>query len=120
VDKYFGEFSGVSVDGTILSSGTQYTATAGSTNITLASDYLNSLSAGTHTLVAYFDGGVSVSKPFSIASAPSTPTNPTNPSTGGGGGGSSVSKDNCPNGDYSASYYDGTCGTATNEQGTTT
>ncbi len=34
---------------------------------------------------------------------------------GGGGGGSSLMKDNCPiNEDYSASYYDGTCGTKPN------
>lgn len=34
-----------------------------------------------------------------------------NSSHWGGGGGSSVSKDTCENGDYSASYYDGICGT---------
>jgi hypothetical protein len=44
--------------------------------------------------------------------------NPNTPS-GWGGGGSSASKDNCPNGDFSASYYDGTCGTP-DEQETTT
>ena len=33
-------------------------------------------------------------------------------SSGGGssGGGGSIIKDNCPNGDFSPSYYDGTCG----------
>ncbi len=31
-------------------------------------------------------------------------------SSGGGGGGSSISKDNCPSGDSSPSYYDGNCG----------
>lgn len=33
-------------------------------------------------------------------------------SSSGGGGGGSVSKDTCPNGDYTTSYYDGLCGTA--------
>jgi len=31
-------------------------------------------------------------------------------SGGGGGGGFSQNRDNCPNGDYSSSYYDGVCG----------
>lgn len=30
----------------------------------------------------------------------------------GGGGGSSLRRDNCPNGDHSPSYYDGSCGDA--------
>jgi hypothetical protein len=38
------------------------------------------------------------------------PIPPTTPSVGGnGGGGGSLSKDKCPNGDNSPSYYDGTC-----------
>lgn len=36
------------------------------------------------------------------------------PTTSGGGGGSVSSKDSCPNGDHSSSYYDGTCGTVNN------
>ncbi|MCX6822886.1 MAG: S-layer homology domain-containing protein [candidate division SR1 bacterium] len=34
------------------------------------------------------------------------------PSGGGGGGGSNPSKDICPNGDFSANFYDGNCGKA--------
>lgn len=41
-----------------------------------------------------------------------TVTTKATPASGGGGGGGSVSKDTCPQGDYSASYYDGICGTA--------
>lgn len=47
----------------------------------------------------------------------------TRPSSGGGGGGggSFTPQDNCPNGDYTASYYDGNCGTkpTTTATGTT-
>jgi hypothetical protein len=55
IDKYFGEFSNVvEVDGNPLSSG--YTATSGSTEITLEADYLNTLSTGSHTLSVGFEG----------------------------------------------------------------
>lgn len=45
---------------------------------------------------------------FSVASIIGTPIPPV--SSGGGGGGGSLSRDTCPMGDYSNSYYDGTCG----------
>jgi len=45
---------------------------------------------------------------------PTTPPAST-PSSNGGGGGGSISKDSCPNGDNSGSYYDGTCGDTTTE-----
>ncbi|GHV27420.1 hypothetical protein FACS1894176_09320 [Bacteroidia bacterium] len=83
VDKYFGEFSNVvKVDSTQLSTG--YIATSGSTNIILESDYLNTLSAGDHTLTVGFDGGVRVSDTFTILPAPVTPpvTPPNTPSYG--------------------------------------
>jgi hypothetical protein len=55
IDKYFGEFNDVvEVDGNPLSSG--YTATSGSTQITLEADYLNTLSTGSHTLSVGFEG----------------------------------------------------------------
>ncbi|GHV20927.1 hypothetical protein FACS189428_0610 [Clostridia bacterium] len=111
MDKYFGEFSNVvKVDTVQISSG--YTATSGSTNITLESNYLNTLSTGNHTLTVGFDGGVRVSDTFTILPVPVTPpVTPPNTPSGDGGGGGSASKDNCPNGDFSASYYDGECGT---------
>lgn len=47
---------------------------------------------------------------------PTPPTPPTSstPGNGGysGGGGSYLTKDHCPNGDFSPSYYDKTCGVA--------
>lgn len=48
---------------------------------------------------------------FAVASIIATPI-PATPSYsgGGGGGGGSLAKDNCPDGDYSSSYYDGICG----------
>jgi len=39
-------------------------------------------------------------------------------SYGGGGSSSSINRDNCPDGDYSGSYYDGTCEDGTEETGT--
>ncbi|GHV25334.1 hypothetical protein FACS1894176_03560 [Bacteroidia bacterium] len=83
VDKYFGEFSNVvKVDNIQLTTG--YTATSGSTNITLDSDYLNTLSAGDHTLMVGFEGGVRVSDTFTILPSPVTPpvTPPNTPSYG--------------------------------------
>lgn len=41
----------------------------------------------------------------------------TQPSSSGGGG--STSKDTCPNGDYTTSYYDGLCGTTVSLSGAT-
>lgn len=58
---------------------------------------------------------------FAVASIIATPVAATPSYSGGGGGGGSVSKDNCPYGDYSPSYYDGTCGnnTSTTASGST-
>ncbi|MDR0649876.1 MAG: hypothetical protein LBG59_00260 [Candidatus Peribacteria bacterium] len=38
-----------------------------------------------------------------------TPSNGGSSISGGGSGGGSLSKDTCPTGDFSASYYDKTC-----------
>ena len=46
----FGKFKDVYVDGSKLTRDTDYTAQAGSIAITLSAEYLNSLSAGEHTL----------------------------------------------------------------------
>lgn len=47
---------------------------------------------------------------FSVASIIGTAVPVTPTYSGGGGGGGSLARDNCPSGDYSYSYYDGTCG----------
>lgn len=50
-------FHGLSVDGKALTQGQEYTAVSGSTIITFAADYLNTLSAGKHTVVMTYDSG---------------------------------------------------------------
>lgn len=50
-------FHGLSVDGKALTQGQEYTAVSGSTIITFAADYLNTLSAGKHTVVLNYDSG---------------------------------------------------------------
>lgn len=50
-------FHGLSVDGKALTQGQEYTAASGSTIITFAADYLNTLSAGKHTVVMTYDSG---------------------------------------------------------------
>jgi hypothetical protein len=74
----------VKVDNVQLAT-SDYEATSGSTTIELKADYLNTLSAGNHTLSVGFDGGVQVSRGFNILSAPVIPSTPTTPSGGGGG-----------------------------------
>ena len=52
----YSKFTGIKVDG-VLVDAKYYTAKSGSTIISLNADYLNTLSAGTHTLtVLYTDG----------------------------------------------------------------
>jgi lysophospholipase L1-like esterase len=86
VDKYFGEFTGVvKVDGVALT-GPNYTAGEGSTVIELSNSFLNSLTAGNHTLTVAFNGGVFVSSQFSVLSAgagvPTSSIIPAAPNTG--------------------------------------
>jgi hypothetical protein len=45
-----------------------------------------------------------------LADCASEPSAPTIPSPSGGGGGTLLKIDNCPDGDWSPSYYDGECG----------
>jgi hypothetical protein len=69
IDKYFGEFESVSVDGSALTAGYDYTATASSTVIEFSNAYLNVLAVGSHTLIASFYGGVNVTSNFNILAA---------------------------------------------------
>ena len=72
---------GVKVDGALITAD-KYTAVSGSTVITLKNDYLDTLSAGKHTLtVVYNDGECSTE--FEIKAAPGGgETTPANPSEG--------------------------------------
>jgi len=54
----FSHFTGVEIDGKLLVNGTDYTAVAGSTVITLKASALNKLSAGAHTVTILFDDGM--------------------------------------------------------------
>lgn len=75
-EKDFALFSGVKVDGKTIVQGTDYTAKAGSTDITLLPVYLNTLGIGSHKLSVEFTDGVEVSSTFKIAAASSALTLP--------------------------------------------
>ena len=53
----FSHFTGVEIDGVALVNGTDYTAVAGSTVVTIKAATLNNLSAGGHTIKVIFDDG---------------------------------------------------------------
>ena len=80
-------FDSVTNDGTKLTVGTDCTVTKGSTVITFKSDYLKSLSAGTHNIVINFtDNSVATTLTVTAPSTPDTNTNTSSstsiPSTG--------------------------------------
>ena len=64
----FSKFIGVKVDGNLIDPG-YYTATEGSTIITLKASYMNTLSAGSHTIEILWTDG-SASTPFTINANP--------------------------------------------------
>jgi len=68
-DKDFALFKSVQVDGKTITQGTDYTAKAGSTDITLLPGYLNSLSVGTHSLTVLFSDGTDYGSTFKIVAA---------------------------------------------------
>ena len=69
VDKYLGEFNGVvTVDGVALPD-SDFAATGGTTDIELSAGFLNSLSAGEHSLTVGFNGDVTVAATFAITPA---------------------------------------------------
>ena len=85
----FSKFTGVMVDGKVLTAGKDYTAKSGSTIVTLSKDYLATLSVGTHKLTVLFNDG-SCDATFTVKAASDnnpgtavTPDNTTNnPQTG--------------------------------------
>jgi len=56
-DSCFNHFKSVEIDGTPLTAGTDYTAKAGSTIVTLKPSALEKLDAGMHTITMKFDDG---------------------------------------------------------------
>ena len=75
----FSKFTGVKVDGTLIDA-KNYTAKSGSTVITLKTDYLKTLSVGTHKLtVVYTDGECSTN--FEVKKAEGDKTDPAKPAS---------------------------------------
>ncbi len=74
------------------------------TNIILKPDYLNTHSDGEHILTIRFTDGIVISDIFTIKNKSMSSW---------GGWGYSLVKDNCADWDYSASFYDGSCGKKT-------
>lgn len=71
----FGRFAGVEVDGKTVDPA-NYEAVAGSVKITLKSAYLETLSAGEHTVTVKFDDGQAETKLTVLAAAGETPVKP--------------------------------------------
>lgn len=75
VNGDFSKFTGVKVDGTLIDA-KNYTAKSGSTIVTLSTDYLKTLSVGTHKLtVVYTDGECSAN--FEVKKVATEQTKPT-------------------------------------------
>ena len=72
-DTCFSHFTGVEIDGVSLVNGSDYTAVAGSTVITIKAATLNNLSEGGHTIRFIFDDGEIITS-VTAKAATSTPT----------------------------------------------
>ena len=78
-DNSFDHFTGVKLDGQLLTKDVDYTATKGSTIVTLLPATLEKLSVGEHTVTVLFDNG-EVNTDLTVKAANSG--NPTSPQTG--------------------------------------
>ena len=78
-DNSFDHFTGVKLDGQLLTKDVDYTATKGSTIVTLLPATLEKLSVGEHTVTVLFDNG-EVGTDLTVKAANSG--NPTSPQTG--------------------------------------
>ena len=67
-NKTFSLFGSVEIDGVRLDA-TQYSATAGSVNLSVSAEYLETLSEGTHTIRAFFTDGFAEGR-FLVQAAP--------------------------------------------------
>jgi len=95
----------VFVDGILLILGVDYLVT-GDTIITYLPEFLDSLATGAYEAeVTFMDGFVEQGVLIIKELAPIKP-----PVSKKGGGGMALPRDHCPNGDFSPSYYDRTCG----------
>ncbi len=86
----YADFEKVQVDGTDVAS-EHYTVVLGSTKVILKASYINTLSAGDHTITIVSKGG-SASTPFTVVAqnTGSNPGNSNSPSSGSSSSGSSV------------------------------
>ena len=78
-DNSFDHFTGVKLDGKLLTKDVDYTVTKGSTIVTLLTATLEKLSVGEHTVTILFDNG-EVNTDLTVKAANSV--NPTSPQTG--------------------------------------
>ena len=82
-DTCFSHFTSVQIDGTTLVNGTDYTAVAGSTVITLKPAALEKLSTGTKTVTINFDDGKATTNlTIKANSGTGTGTGTSSPKTG--------------------------------------
>ena len=105
-------FSGY-VGDTYTDAGASWTDAVAGTGTLIGSWIVNTVLAGTYIItytVTDTAGNTSTATRTVILTAKPTPPIPT-PSGGGWGGWGQLVKDNCPDGDYSPSYYDKACGT---------
>ena len=80
-DKTYGLFEGIEIDGTVIDA-SNYTAASGSLNATLNAPYLETLSAGTHTVKFSFkDGSVETTLTIKDKPAPAPEPEPVKPDT---------------------------------------
>lgn len=71
-EECFSHFKDVLIDGNLLERGQDYTASPGSTVITVKASALNKLAAGEHTVTAVFDDGTAETKIAVAAKDPDT------------------------------------------------
>ena len=88
-DITFSQFDGIWVDGKLIDP-SNYTAEKGSVIVTLKPSFLNSLSAGEHSIIAYFKDGKHVSSKFHIAANVKPTPTPGKKTSGGTSAGSVV------------------------------
>jgi len=104
IDAEASQLDEVFIDGELLLLGVDYLVT-GNTIITYLSGFLDSLATGAYEAEVTFSNGFIEQGVLVIKELSPTP-----PSGGSSNGGGSLKKDDCPDGDFSPSYYDGTCG----------
>ena len=77
LDHAYDGFEGLQVDGKDLAR-SSYTSASGSTDVWLKADYLNTLSAGTHSVLAKYSSGETAKASFTVKATQSTRTGDSN------------------------------------------